>query len=372
MTEEKHFCVQCGNEGRCYEFEGKHYCNACAHGLLSRLKHEYFQGNDVALGWKVEDLWRQIVFDPHNPEYDECRLDDTTWLDEVEDEALDDETVMANACEDARCLVRDFIDERLDGELDRLKDFNLSKLENDVKYGQQKGLRFDADDCLLARAIYVLVWGDVFPGLNMLSVGSGRAYRGDTMNTFHTTFGREMPGRPGCYWGFEAFHPDENMRHLARTFHELVPTIGNYVVLPNHADSNGKTLNLYRGCHCQWHDYFDEFLLALEKVLVDAPKQDAGLHALVKEHNDYALGRYAGLDGFHNLAKHLFWEQYLGDDGHAIAFNSTMNGKAIYHWMKPRPSDEEYLKSAQQYAEHAIHIIHCRAERIIDALAEKL
>ena len=73
----------------------------------------------------------------------------------------------------------------------------LSSLENDEKYGQQPENDFDADDCQLSRAIYVVVWGDRMPYLNMLSIGRGRSYRGDTMNTFNTIFGREIEGKPG-------------------------------------------------------------------------------------------------------------------------------------------------------------------------------
>lgn len=49
-----------------------------------------------------------------------------------------------------------------------------------------------------------------------------------------------------------------------------------------------------------------------------------------------------------------------------------MTGKVMFHWMKPRPSEEEYLKGAQWYARNAIQIIRARAERIVNVLAEKL
>lgn len=364
--------MQCGDEGHCHEYEGKFYCNTCAFGLLSQLKHEYFKSNDAALGWKIDDFWHKLYSDPRNARDDIYCLDDADWLDDVENEGLSDDAMLAYAHEDARELVRDFIAERLDGDLDKLKDFNLSSLENDIKYGQQDGGTFDADDCILSRAIYVLIWGDVFPYLNMLSVGHGRPYRGDTMNTFNTMFGREIPEQPGCYYGLENFHPDEKMRVLARKFHELVPTIGNYVVLPNYADENRKTINTYRGCHFRWRDYFDQFMTALESVLADAPGQDAGLRELVREQNAHAFSDFSDPDGFQHLTERLFLDAYLGEDGHAVAFNTAMTGKVMYHWMKPRPSDEEYLKSAQWYARNAIQIIRTRAERIVNVLAEKL
>ena len=372
MTEKTQICVQCGKNERCYEHEGRYYCGTCARGMLTRLKQEYFNKSvDASLGWKINDLWRQIVFAPRNPEYDEFRLEDASWLEELENEGLEADTIMAYMHEDARQLVCDFVKERLNGELDRLKDFNFSALENDVKYGQQEGLGFDADDCLLARAIYVLLWGNVFPCMNMLSVGKGRAYRGDTMNTFHTMFGRELPERPGFFCGLENFNPDENMRKLSRKFYALVPTIGNFVVLPNYADRNGNTLNTYRGSHLLWHDYFDQFLAALEAVLADAPEQDAELRALVWERNDFAFEEYASFEGFRRLVERLFLNEYTEESGHAFIFNTCMTGKVMYHWMRPRPSDDEYMKGAQWYARNAIQIIHARAERIVNVLYEK-
>ena len=372
MTEKTQICVQCGGNERCYEHEGRYYCGTCARGLLNRLKDEYFRSGEVSLGWKIDDLWRQIVFDPRNPEYDEFRMDDASWLEEMENEELETNTILAHAHEDARQLIRAFVEERLNGELDRLKDFNFTTLENDVKYGQQEGLDFDADDCLLARAIYVLVWGDVFPHMNMLSIGKGRAYHGDTMNTFHTMFGREIPEQPGCFQGVENYHPNEQMRNLARKFHDLVPTIGNYVVLPNHANKCGKTINTYRGCHNLWRDYFDQFMLALEAVLSDGPQQDAELRHLVRERNGLAFEKYFSLEGFRSFSERLFLDAYIGEGGHAFLFNTCMTGKVMYHWMMPRPSDEEYLKGAQWYARNAIQIIHARAEKIVNVLIGKL
>jgi len=372
MTEKTQICAHCGDKASCYEHEGRHYCGVCARVLLTRLKNEYFKSGDASLGWKIDDLWRQIVFDPHSPEYDEFRLEDANWLEEMENEDLEEDAILAFAQEDAKQLVRDFVEEHLNGELERLKDFNLSTLENDEKYGQQKGQRFDADDCLLARAVYVLVWGDVFPHMNMLSVGSRRAYRGDTMNTFHTMFGREIPERPGLFCGLENYHPDNNLQELARSFHKLVPTIGNYVILPNHADRWGRTLNTYRGRHYLWRDYFDQFMVALEAVLADGPKQDASIRTLVQERNHFAFEKYKGPEGFRKLSENLFLDEYIEKNGHAFIFSTSMNDKVMYHWMKPRPSDEEYQKGAALYAQNAIKIIQSRAERIVSALSKKL
>lgn len=276
------------------------------------------------------------------------------------------------ARDDAAKIVRDFVAERLDGELDALQDFDISTLADDAKYGRQGQNDFDADDCLLTRAVCVLAWSDVFPGLDMLSIGSKRAYRGDTMNTFHTMFGRDMEEWPGHYRGIEKFHPDDEMRNLAGSFLHVVTTIGNYVVLPNRPNRNRETLNTYRGCHPEWHDYFDEFMAALEKVLADAPGQDGVLRDLVRERNGDAFGAYFGAAGFRKLAERLFLGDYLGEDGHALILYSRETGKVMHHWMEPRPPDEEYMRGARWYVRNAVRIIRSRAERIVNALRSKI
>ena len=48
----------------------------------------------------------ELVFDPSNPEYEECRLEDANWLEEVENEDLEGDAILAYAREDARELLQ--------------------------------------------------------------------------------------------------------------------------------------------------------------------------------------------------------------------------------------------------------------------------
>lgn len=54
---------------------------------------------------------------------------------------------------DCANLVKEFINDELDGDISDLASYNFSKLEGDLKFGNQRGY-FDCDDTLLARAIY--------------------------------------------------------------------------------------------------------------------------------------------------------------------------------------------------------------------------
>lgn len=57
-------------------------------------------------------------------------------------------------------LIKSFIDERLDGDIQRFYDYDLDLLEKDEKYGA-----YDPDNSRIANAIYVVLWGDSLPNL---------------------------------------------------------------------------------------------------------------------------------------------------------------------------------------------------------------
>ena len=79
-------------------------------------------------------------------------------------------------------LIKDFIDEKLQGNLHRLVNFDLTQLRGDRKYGSCNGGRFDCDNTALARAIYALVFDDVWEDMNYETLRE-KKYRGDTINT---------------------------------------------------------------------------------------------------------------------------------------------------------------------------------------------
>ena len=144
------------------------------------------------------------------------------------------------------------------------------------------------------------------------------------------------------------------------------------MVLPNSAVKGEKsfiTLNTYRGTN-HWHDYFDQFLLALEPCLVNGDKSDKTLYKLVHERNHYAFDNYKSQDGFTRLVKNLLLDDYLDADGHARNLFADVNGKVRFHWEKPQPPRELYLQGVTKYLDHAEKIIFNRADRMIEMLKE--
>ena len=263
---------------------------------------------------------------------------------------------------DPEKLLREFIDEKLGGELDRLRTFDVKSLRDSEKFGCP-GRYFDGDDTELARAVYVVLWGDVLPELAMETLGNGKKYRGDTMNSFHTMFGRNIPERPGFYAGLEKYDPPEELRRKVRFFGENVcGTLGNFVVLPN-LGAEETTMNLYRGTN-SWRDFFDRFLTELEKVLCGREEKDP-LLAKLAEANAFCFDAFRGEEGFRAFVRLLLLEDYCEEGRPRIVF--PMN----YHWRDPA-AKEAYLADAEKYLARAERIVENRGRGMIARLAEKL
>ena len=270
----------------------------------------------------------------------------------------------ANAA--AKQLLLDFIREKLGGELDRFRTFDFRSLRDSEKFGCPDR-RFDCDDTEILRAVYVVLWGGLLPELSMDTLGNGKRYRGDTMNTFHTMFGREIPGRPGFYAGLEKYHPSDGIRERVREFGQLYcSSLGNYVVLPN-LSARETTLNCYRGTN-QWHDFFDRFLIELTALLRGG---SGGTDPILKElvgANKFCFARFEGGTGIREFIRQLVLEDYCGpENGMVPRIVFPLN----YHWMNEQDA-AGYFEDAAAYLDKAEEIIRNRTGRLLALLREKL
>lgn len=366
MLENAHKCADCGDENAGIKFQDRFYCKCCANFLMAKLKLRYYAGMKK-LGWDIQELWDQLR-DPTD-----------LWVGDAEsfleaDEICRhqrEETALYYRSPDAQNMLQAFVKQKLDGDLRNFKDFDFETLKDDELFGCVNPANFDGDNTYIIRAVYVLLFNRVFPDLtDWREIGTGKSYRGDTIHTFHTIFGRTDPDNPGHFYGIDRFAPDDDLYERIRRFHKKVCSLGNYVVLPNSAvkcDKGFVTLNTYRGTN-DWHDYFDRFMLALEPCLSDKSAADKTLYRLIHERNDFALSNYKSRDGFTRLAKNLLLDDYLDSAGHARNLFADADGKVRFHWEKPQPSREVYLQGVVNYLDHAERIIAGRAERMIEML----
>lgn len=262
----------------------------------------------------------------------------------------------------ARQLIKEFISEILSGDLELLKNFDFKTLRMSEKFGC-RDRNFDCDDTNIIRAIYVVLWEKDLPYLNMDNFGYRKQYRGDTINTFHTMFGREIEEKTGFFAGLEKYAPSDELREKVRHFGKLCSNVGNYVVLPNYF-TRQTSLNCYRGTN-DWRDFFDRFLIEIHKVLTGSEQQDEVLQELVKV-NNFAFQKFQGEDGFRKFTKILLLDDYCDNSGTPQEI-FAMN----YHWRNEH-DPEQYFHDAEIYLEKTEKIIRSRADKMISMLKENL
>lgn len=261
-------------------------------------------------------------------------------------------------------LVGSFVEKHLKGDFSALKKFDFTTLKGNKLFGCD-GRAFDSDDTNLARAIYVLLWGDKFPDLSLSNIGTGKKYRGDTLNTFSTVFGRYSPDRHTCKGLLNNGSPEE-VRLVAEKFYSNSHTLGNLIVLPNIAETNAsraRTLNTYRGT--VYKDYFDLFLIHLADCLDNRSAADRHLSALI-EQNGFFFSRLNDNGGLAYLRDICYLEDYFIGDKPAPVFSP--------HLRCPRKSGRSqaektfYTGHIKNYASTVEIIINNRADKMIARL----
>jgi len=259
---------------------------------------------------------------------------------------------MKQAEENPSALVRRFIDEKLSGEIEELKTYCFADLKGIPPYGVCNG-SFDCDNTRLARAIFVLLWGGqgkVYEDMTMENLGSGRKYRGDTMNSFRTVLGSYENGRLSDK--ILELGPGEALQKEIAAFFQTYHTIGNFTVLPNTC-VGGNTLNMYRGKN--FGDFFDRFLVEYNNVLENNP--DTPFARLVAQnHFPKPLAE---------MALELFWNDYFTPEGRCQYLFRFCKGDAS-------PKREKYLEYAQNYIGISNTIIANRAEKMVERLKKIL
>ncbi len=252
----------------------------------------------------------------------------------------------------------EFADKYLASDIDNLSTFPLTRTKGG-KFGCP-GRTFDPDDTEIMRYIYVALFRDAFPELSLETLANG-IFRGDTLNTYNTMFGR--PDDSSLHPGLDRFAPPEDLKAKVADFYlNHFPTIGNMVVLPN-LRVQKKSLNTYRGCHPQWRDYFDRFLPEVRKVMTCHSNYDETLHQIMDANHAY-LNRYYGEEGrgFDNFVQSLFLTDYLAASYHS---------KGFYFWKKDLPRDA-YLEEAVRYIDFSNKVIENRGKRMIKKVKEFL
>lgn len=254
-------------------------------------------------------------------------------------------------------LLVDFINDKLNGHLDKLKYYTFDDLfyEKNKKYGfnsfPDSIWEFDPDCSKISHAIYFLLWKDFLPEFSYDSIGIN--YRGDTLNTFNTLFGKNYHKAKSIIKNDDLFYKK------VESFNDFYLSIGNFSLLPNEVPpgyTKRDSINCYRGK--KWNDYYDRFLVELDKCLSSQNEADSYLCQLKKANAFY-------FSKFDTLSKYVqvnYLEPYLDSNG-SIQKNRILEFNSCD---LTSPNDYKYISI--KYIDESVSIIESRADRIISKL----
>ncbi len=255
-------------------------------------------------------------------------------------------------------LVSRFVEEKLDGDVNRLATFPLGNLRYDDTYGYPNR-NFDSDDTELMRAIYCLAFGDVWEHISMDNLGDGKL-RGDTLNTYNTLFSQPWNEKFTAIW-----HPDKELEAKMKDFQKTCYTIGNMAVLPDGRIGEW-SINKHRGCHNEWHDYEDRFLEALHKVLMGAPDRDLDLEELVDLNKEDFMPFY-GKEGWVKFIDGNILNDYV--EANYVPF---IRSKGYTYWRGGYTNRDRFFNECHRYIDDSNAIISHRAAVMIERIKDKI
>ena len=278
-------------------------------------------------------------------------------------------------------LVKDFINDVLEGDIERMKTLcfdDLNKYIGDI---------CDPDMYLITQAIYIIVFGDIFD-LNFENMGpwdpqGTYAFRGDTMNSFGSLIGKESKDNEFAYRA-KFFSADKNpdLWNKILEFSKMYHWLGNFIVLPNRGSIengiNGARAGYYNKEYCEgMRDYFDWFLLAVSKYQDKVRSGDIHLSKFEMqlqqnpEYNPFFLDIAEWKERF-------FLEPYFDGDVPKQLFCTPLERRLLVTTVPENRKgewyyqDEEYLALLEDYLDKSKAVIAYRTNRIVECLKEKL
>ncbi len=263
-----------------------------------------------------------------------------------------------------------FTRNHLDGDVRNLATLSLGEMQVlPQQYDFALRDNLDNDETNLAWEVYHRVWGlERMPETPPLSPEEPQpTFRGDTINSFRTLFGREitLPSTGGDeiigFQGLRRFDAEDELFEKVRDFWYTYTCIGNFIPFPNVKDC-GVTINTYRPV---WHDYFDAFLENLHQCLVGstnpAPDAKASLPKLINR-NSFFWNEYRGPDGWKAFITKFMLEDYCDADLLPKRLYSR-----LWHW-KRTLSRADYIAACHQYIDTATPLILSRGKRMMSAV----
>ena len=300
-------------------------------------------------------------------EYRKTSYDDLSEAERRKYDEIKKEGVVAAKKSDAFALklVRDFVREKLGGDVDRLLDFDFHTLFHDGysedKYASCSGYAFSPEKTVIVRAIASLMFGQAWNDFSFYDIEKGK-FAIEYFNPFFILFGSPI----GIEWGEKIFkgldrhNPSDALRERVFRFYHLYYSVGNMILLPSMLSRDFVEINLSRAKR-RWREYPDEFLIEIFDEFVKSNHNNVYLKA---EHfNNKAL--YASCsttEGFAATIDALCLGDYVND-------NSVP--KEVFHTkcsFDRSPDQQTYLRGVNEFLDFCEEVIPKRAGEIVNRL----
>lgn len=276
-------------------------------------------------------------------------------------------------------ILRGFVRDVLGGNIEKLKDFDFTDLTTYV------GDITDPDMYLITQAIYIILWGDLYD-LTFAKMGSWNcknehAFRGDTMNSFGSLFGKEDKKKDRSFaFRAKCYNADQNSRLWAKInrFSKSYHYIGNFIIIPNRGTLrngiNGARAGYYNREECEaMRDYFDWFLIAIAKYQNKVKIGDLHLSKfeMQLQMNPEYNPAFLAITGWE---ERFFLKPYFKDGEPVVLFKTPLEERLKV--TDPNGTDpeltyyeeDEYLELLEDFLDKSEEVIEYRTKEIIKAL----
>jgi len=126
------------------------------------------------------------------------------------------------------------------------------------------------------------------------------------------------------------------------------------------------SINKHRGCHNEWHDYEDRFLMALYLVLTGDSQRDPDLEELVELNKEDFIPFY-GQDGWVKFVEGNLLIDYVDSD-----YVPVVRSKGYTYWRGGYTNRERFIAECHRYIDDSTEIIKNRARLMIDKFKPKI
>lgn len=262
-------------------------------------------------------------------------------------------------------LLKRFIKEKLNGDINQICMFDLTKLEEDSTFGKPSDYPsdrvMDSDDSLIARAVLYLLFYEEIEELTINGIGYSKDYRGDTLFTPGNLLGKPIDilerNEKTCWKHINDLGENEKIQHRIDKFLDDYHTLSNITLLPNkrikvvrksygNINESSESINNYRGMnHPGFSDYVDMFLFELEKCIT-RKGTDEYLKKLIME-NEFYFKRYD--NNFQGFCNSHFFQVFYVDENVSSGLKEEYKFQHYVRWIKPNNAQVSYSDEIENY-----------------------